>query len=180
MINLLPPQEQRELLLGNQKKLVVILGITVLIPLSCFALILLSINFSVLGEIPQEKIALQQIEKQYQTPDFLHFKDIIQENNKTVTALRSFYKDQIYMGSILKTVSLIPRPQNVYLTGLSLMRAENKKVKISISGFSKSREDLLSFQKNIQDVETIENLYFSPESWINPVDLNFNLTFEIS
>lgn len=187
MINLLPLKEKNELLAQDRKKMVVILGIILVVPLICFGLILLSLRFYILGEINLANIVFEQAKKQYQTADFLHFKDVIKENNKTVTSLQAFYKNQTYMSALLAMVSQIPHPESLYFTSLSLQKDtvapvanQPKKVKVIMSGFSKSRDDLLLFQKNIQSIPTIEKVYFTPESWINPVDLKFNLTFEIS
>ncbi len=180
MINLLPPKEKEELLLEKKNKLIIILGITILIPLVCLILILSSIRFHILGEVNSQKIILEQAKKKYQTADFLTFKDIIQKDNKILVQLKSFYKKETYFSKVLKIISDIQRPKNLYLTDLALSRDKNQKVKVVASGFSESRENLLFFQKNIEKYKEIENPYFSPESWINPQNITFYLTFEIS
>ncbi len=180
MINLLPPEIKKELILEKKRRLVAVLGVTMFVPFICLMLVLLSVKLYVSAEVDSQKTILEQTRKQYQTSDFLAFKDIIQKDNKTLSNLESFYKKEIYTSDILKMVSDIPRPENLYLTDLSLNRDDNQKIKVTISGFSKSRDDLLVFQKNIQGVTQIKNLSFSPESWVNPVNVKFNLVFEVS
>lgn len=180
MINLLPPEEKIKLLLEKRKKLIIILGMIVLIPLFCLILILLSVKFYILGEVDSKKIILEQAEKEYQTPAFLTFKDIIQKNNKILVELESFYKKETYFSKALKIISNITRPKNLYLTNMSLDKNENYKIKVAASGFSKTREDLLIFQKNINEIKEIKNVNFSPESWFNSQDVRFYLTFEIN
>lgn len=180
MINLLPPQEKEKLLMEVNKRITIILGIIVLIPLVSLVMVLLSIKFYILGEINSNKLVLQQAQAQYQTSSFLEFKGIIQKSNTTLVNLRSFYKKEVYVSQILKIISGISRPEDLYVTTLLLDRTENQKIKATISGFSKSRDDLITFQKNIQQDKRIENIYFSPESWVEAQNVKFYLTFEIS
>ena len=180
MINILPPEEKEKLLFEEKTKLIIILGTTILIPLICLILLLLSIRLHVLGEENFQAINLEQAKKKYQTPDFLTFKDIIQKNNTIVVQLASFYKKEVYFTKALKIISSISRPQKLYLTNISLTRTENQKISVTASGFSESREDLLAFQKSIEENKEIQKIYFSPESWINSKNVTFHLTFEIS
>jgi hypothetical protein len=78
----------------------------------------------------------------------------------------------------LKIISQIQRPAGLYFTDLSLERQDSK-IKVIISGFSKDRESVLTFKQNIESESKINNLSFSQESWIKPIDVNFHLTFEI-
>jgi len=178
MINLLPPEEKTKLLLENRKKMIIVLGITIIIPLFCLILVLLSVRFYILGEVNSKKIMLDQARKEYQTPDFLHFKEIIQKNNHTLTNLHSFYQKEVSVSQALYLVSSISRPENLYFTNMLLAKDSEQKIKITASGFSKSRADLLLFQKSINENSRIKNTTFSPESWVSPKDINFNVTFE--
>lgn len=179
MINLLPPKEKEKLSSKKKEKLIAILGITVLVSLVCLILILSSIKSYVVAEAASQKIILEQAEKKYQTPNFLNLESIIQKYNGILVQLRTFYEQKIYSSQALKIISNIQRPEGLYLTELSLSRDENKKIKVTAAGISDSRENLLLFKKNIEEAQKIENSYFSPESWINPKDINFNLTFDV-
>lgn len=180
MINLLPPEEKEKLFLKKKEKLITIIGITIVVSLVCLILILSSIKSYIDAEATSQKIIFQQTEKKYQTPDSTNFKNIIQKYNKIVIQLKNFYNQKEYFNQSLKIVSGIQRPEGVYLTGLSLNRDENKKIKAIATGVSDSRENLLLFKKNIEENTKIKNSYFSPETWINPENINFSLTFEIS
>jgi len=180
MTNLLPLEEKKELFLKNKERLAIILGITASVSLVCLFLILSSINFYILTEIVFQKNILEQTEEKYKTPVFLNFKNAIQKYNIVFVQLNSFYEKEIYFSQILKIISNIQRPESLYLSDLSLIRdSENKKIKITTSGFSASRENLLIFKKNIEENQEIKNPYFSPESWTNPKNVKFYLTFEI-
>lgn len=179
MINLLPPEEKAQLLAEKRKKLIVILGITIIIPLLCLILILLSIRFYILAEVNSQKIILEQAKKEYQTPEFLSFRDIIQKNNSMLAKIEPFYKKEAYFTEVLKIISGIKRPKNFYLTDLSIMKNKDQKIKATAFGVSQTRDDLLFFQKNIEQDSRIQNALFSPESWVNPENVRFNVTFEI-
>lgn len=180
MTNLLPPKEIEKLSLEQNKRLVIVLGSIVLIFLICLILVLSSINFYISGETNYQKYLLEQTEKQYQGTDFLDFKNVIQKYNKILIQLKVFYGEKIYFNDILKTISGIEKPEGLYLTDLSLNRGETNKIKVIVAGFSDTRENLLIFKKNIEREGKIKNPNFSSESWVNPKNINFYLTFEVS
>lgn len=179
MINLLPLEEKQKLLLFKKEKLAAIWGIVVLVFLICLTLVLLSIKFYILSETDYQKNILAQNEQQNQIPDFANLNGIIQKYNATLAQLDSFYKKEIYFNQALKIITDVPSPEGLYLTNFSLDRDEKGIVKASVSGVSDTRDNLLIFQKNIEQDQEIKNPYFSPESWINPKNVNFSLTFEI-
>jgi hypothetical protein len=179
MINLLPPEEKQKLLLENRGKLTTTLGIIVLVSLVCLTLILLSIEFYILAETNNQKNILEQAKKENQTPDFNNFSNIIKKYNGILVQLNSFYKGEIYFSQVLKIISGVQKPAGLYLTDFSLNRQKSGIVQVSVSGVSDTRDNLLVFQKNIEQDAEITNPYFLPESWISPKNVNFSLTLEI-
>ncbi len=177
MINLLPPKEKEELVLEIKKNLAITLGGIFLVFLICLILVLMSIRFYILGEIASRSIILNQSEKIYQTPDFILYKTAVQNYNKDFEQILNFYKNQTFFSSALEVVSEIPRPRGLYFTGLSVKRNKDK-LSASVSGFAKSREDLLNFKSSIEKAKQISNVYFLPQSWIKPTNINFSLTFD--
>ena len=182
MINLLPPKEKEELSLEGNKKLVIVLGNLVLISLVCLILILFSLKFYILKEISYQKIVLDNTEKKYQASNFLSFKEIIQKYNANLVKIDNFYKKEIKVSDILKTILEVPRPEGLYFENISVENnkngTENKKTKVTISGISKTRDNLLIFKENIENSKTIENVYFPPSNWVKNKDINFYLTLE--
>lgn len=179
MINLLPPEEKELLELKRIKNLVIFLCGIILISQVCLMLILLSVKFSALIKISFQKYVLEQAEKDYQPQDTLGAKDIIKKYNQIMPQMLSFYQKKIYLSDILAAVSEIQKPNGLYFTNISLDGEKYEdRVKVKISGVSGSRDGLLSFKKNIEERNEIKNVSFSPESWINPENINFNLTFD--
>lgn len=179
MINLLPPEIKEELLLEKKTKVFVILGITILVPLTCFILILSAITFDLWGENNSQSATLQSARQQYQTADFLQTKDAIQKDNKTLSQLSSFYQKETYASDVLHLLSGALLPNNLYLTDLSIDRNTGTGIKVTAAGFSDSRDTLLLFQKNLQANPTILHPSFSPDSWIEAEHPKFNVTFQI-
>ncbi len=179
MINLLPPEEKHKLMSKKKERLTTILGIVFLIFLICLTLVLLSIKFYILTATDYQKDTLRENEQKSQAADFMNFKNIIQKYNSTLVQLDSFYKKEIYFSQALKTITAVPKPAGLDLLNFSLSRDISGKIKVSVSGFSDTRNDLLVFKTNIEENQKIKNFYFSPDSWINPENANFSLTFEI-
>jgi len=181
MINLLPPLEKEELLIKKNERLIVVLGSMFLIPTICLVLVLFSLKFYILGEVVSQSTILENIEKKYQTPDFLSSKELVQKYNLTLIKADDFYKKQIYLSDALKSISEIQRPEGLYLTNINIKRIkDNGKFNVAISGMSDTRDNLLIFKDNLENNKKIENIYFSPDYLTRPFDINFNLTFEIN
>lgn len=176
-MNLLPPQEQRELFFGEKKRLIIILGIVISASLVSLILILFSINIFINGEVESQKFTLEQARKEYDASNSKNLKEIVQKYNKILTQIDNFYEKKIYLTDILEEISKIERPEGLYLTNISLNRdKKDNKVVVAITGFSKTRENLLSFKDGME--KDFENISFSSSSWTSPIDIDFNLTFE--
>ncbi len=180
MINLLPPKEKEERALERIKKLEVILETAVLVAVICLILILLSVDFYILGESVSRKFILEQAENQYKTQDFLKYKNILQTYNKNIVRVDYFYKNEKPFGAVIKEILEIERPAGVYFYSISLSRNESaNKIEVNISGNSNTRDNLIIFKGNVEKEESVKNSNFSPESWLSPSAINFNLTFGI-
>jgi len=184
MINLLPPKEKEELLLQRNKKLVMVLGNTVLVVLVCLILILLSLKFYILSEISYQKSNLDIAEKNYQMPTNLSVKDMIVGYNESLKKVDDFYKKEIYMSDAIKDILSVPRSGAIYFKEITINRSNaNKispeKIKVSLYGVSNTRNDLIVYKNNIESNKKIKNVYFPPDSWVKNKDVNFYLDFEV-
>lgn len=60
--------------------------------------------------------------------------------------------------------------------------ADNIKIQtigqIQLSGWAKSRQELFNFKKALEDEKNFKEVYFSPDSWVKPTDINFSLNFQ--
>ena len=181
MINLLPPEEKEESRSQQIKKLIIILGSAIIIIIICLIFILFSVNYYILGVAVPQKFILGQAKNQHTTDEFLKYKNILQDYNKSIAKIQSFYKDGLQFHTALYDILNVERPAGMYFSSLSLGRKEKSdNIEVKISGTVNTRDNLLVFKKNIEGDGKIKNFSFSPESWINPTNISFYLTFEIN
>lgn len=177
MINLLPPNEKKELFLEKKRRLFVALGAVVIISLFSLILILFSVKTYIKGQIEDQGFFLEQTKKEHEKSDIKDFQEIIKKYNKTLTGLKKFYGEKVYWNEILERVSKIERA-GIYFTNLSCNKEEKaNEIKVTVTGFSNTRENLSSFKENLEKEKSFTNIYFSPVSWTKSVDVDFYLTF---
>jgi len=188
MINLLPPEEkialkQREL----KQKTLMITGCIV------FFFVLLGATIFSISLLINQKTANLKLEYQKQvkllaSPDFLSFKETVINTNQKLAEIKTFYQKQIYFASLLENLAELT-PPSIYFTNVSFKKIyvpEDKKkknperyiVEVRIAGKAKTREDLLSFKKQLEKQGDFKEIYLSPSSWIEPEKTGFSLMFK--
>ncbi len=180
IINLLPQQEKERLRLEKRKRLINILEVIALISFGCMVLVLLSVKFYILGDAVLQKTILAEAQKKYQTADFIKTRDEIKNYNNKFQILRSFYNNEVYFSSILSELSLVERPDGIYLTNIYLSWKDPNTVEGNVSGFSSTRDSLLSYKAKLEENPNIKKVSFSQKSWVKSKDIDFYFTFEIA
>jgi len=175
MINILPQRENEIIQSEENKKIILIFEILIIIFFVCLIFILVSIEIYISGRVEAEKIILEQEKAEFEKSGIKDFSEKINLANKTFSDLNSFYKNQIKSTEIFYEISQTI-PEDIYLTSFSYQKEPSR---ISLFGFSKSREALLQFKKSLEQKENFEDIYFPPSTWINSKDINFNLNFKI-
>ncbi len=175
MINLLPPSYKKEILQEQNWKLTLILGLLFLIFSVSLILVLFSIRIYIQGEAESLKVSADLGEKSLQESGTLDFREKIESANQKILKLESFYKNQdntlIFLENIFKLI-----PENIYLTSLFWQKSASQ---VSLTGFSPSREALFELKKNLEERKEFSDISFPPSNWINPVDIDFQVTFKI-
>jgi len=174
MINLLPPENKKELLAQSNKHLVAVLIFIIIIALICFVLVLIYIKFYLLSEISlyknqiQEKnniLSSEKLEKQINT------------YNNSFKEIKNFYEKNISFTEMIKYFLQSEMPVGVRLNSLSADIKEGN-IEVSIYGFSDTRDNLIKFKDNLMNNKYIKSPYFSPESWTKNKSINFYLKFQ--
>jgi len=178
MINLLPPEEKKEILIKKKLKLVLIFELGLLLFLISALFIAFSIAIYLNGEINSEKIAVFQKEEDIDLTTIADFQKEIEALNNKIKNVESFYNEQTYLIPILEKVSEKLSGRS-YLNNFSFTKS-SKTLKINLSGFIPTRDDLLAFKRNIESDKDFENVNFPPGNWISPTDIEFFLSFELS
>jgi len=175
MINLLPPEEKKELIWEEKKKLSLILGILILVFLISLILVLSSIKIYISSQVEVQKFILSQEEKKFKESEAKTFQEKLEFLNQELTNLNSFYQNQIDLIEIFEKVSNYI-PSGVYLNSFSFTADTSQ---ISLTGFSPTREILLEFKKNLETEKKFKEVYFPPTSWLEPTNINFAVNFKI-
>jgi len=175
MINLLPEEGKKILRTEERWKLSLILEILVLIFLFCLILILFSIEISTSARVQSQKVLIEIEEKEINTSEIQNLRKKIVSINQNLSKLDSFYQNQINLTGILEKISKTLLPK-MYLTNLSYQR---ETFKVSLSGFSPTRESLFEFKKNLEREEEFKEIYFPPQNWVKPTDIDFSVTLKI-
>jgi len=174
MINLLPEKEKKELESGKGRKIILVLGIFCLFFLVCLILFLFLFRIYFFSQINSQKEALFDKEKELSIPEFQEFKQTIKETNQKLVKVKSFYQNQILITPILKELSELVPPK-VYFTRLFIQKPEI----FENWGYAESRENLFLFQKALRENDDFKEVDVSLQSWLEPTDVDFNLTIEI-
>lgn len=176
MIDLLPAQQKEELREEEKLKLVLILGIVFISFLLSIALILFLIKNYISEGLEIQKILLEEKEKIISLEKGLEKE--IKDSNLFLSNLNSFYQERLDITKILEKLSLT-LPPKTYLTNFNFLTQKEGLAQISLYGFCPSRELLLSFKENLEKVEEFGDVFFPPENWVKPTDINFNLSFKL-
>jgi len=191
MINLLPKEDKKILLIERNKKITVILCFLLLFFIICLILIFFSIKIYVNGQINTEKTFLAENEKQLFQSELKGLEDKIKIANDSFKKLDYFYSKNIYFSEVLEKISDI-LPEVFYITNISMklnveeIKEEPKnlegtvrierKVSINLSGFASTREELLLFKENIEKL--FKNVVFPPSNLVSKKNINFYITFD--
>ncbi len=198
-INLLPEQEKRELKRKENWKKIFLILVFILIFLLLLVLILFSLKIYIASKIETLQELFLKKEKEFQEKHLQNFEKEIEEINENLFKIKQFGEKQILITPVLEKVSSLI-PNSIYLTNFSFRKIfqeekrkeeekeenENEKEKIKIlaevqiSGWANNREDLFYFRKAIKKEKGIQEIYFSPSSWVKPKDINFSLSFKIN
>ena len=182
MINLLSDQQKEELLGQERLRLILILGILFLSFLFSLALILLLVKNYFLWDLEAQKITLE--EKEMLASQDKELEEEIIESNSLLSSLDLFYRKKYdltqTLEKIYKTFPLGTYLTNFNFTTVGQRKGEGEIVKISLSGLCPSRELLLLLKENLEKEESFSGVYFSPKSWVEPVNTNFDVIFNLN
>ena len=177
MINLLPPEEKKEILVKKKLKLVLIFELGILLFLISALFIVFSIAIYLNGEITSEKITVSQREEDIDLTTIANFQKEIEALNEKIKNVESHYNQQVYLTPVLEKV-FEKLPSQSYLNNFSFTKS-SKTLKINLSGFIPTRDDLLAFKRNIESDKDFKSVSFPPGNWVSPTDIEFFLSFEL-
>ncbi|KKU57551.1 MAG: hypothetical protein UX81_C0033G0007 [Parcubacteria group bacterium GW2011_GWA2_47_12] len=170
MINLLPPQQKKELLQEQRYKLFLIFGVLAVVFLIALSLSFFAIKINISSESRSEKAVI--------SPQIQDNEAKIIEINKNLRNAEFFYEKKPdftkMMGEIFKII-----PPKISLTSLSLdFSKKTEDFSASLRGFSPDREYLSQFKKNLESNASFKDVNFPPSTWVKPRDIEFSISFK--
>lgn len=180
MINLLPPENKKELRREENFKTTIIVGILVMVSLVCFSLILLSIKEFIAGEIKVQQILTSQKEAELATPQMQVLQENLTSFNKELSDLKSFYEKQFSYSLALERISSAI-PSGIYLTNLSLSPSpKERQFSCNISGFSPDRDKLIELKERLEKESYFKEVVFPTTNWVKAADISFTASFKLN
>ena len=156
MINLLPPEQKKELAVQEKKKITVILGLVILFSIICLIIILASLELYLSIQVDSQKSALESIKKQEGKSESQAVQEQVKDSNKKITRINDFYKDRVILVKVFEEL-IRTIPGGIYLTDLSYSK---KSSQIILAGSSPSLDVFDQFHENLKNKEIFENIDF--------------------
>lgn len=183
MLNLLPPQQKKELLEEENWKLTLILMTVFTFFLTALFFVLLLINIIILSNLEIQRINLSQ---QGKTPDNLQAQILekdLADFNQTISGLDIFYQNQFVITDTIAQISKLLLSSDLYLTDFSFVSFASQQKEfigqISLSGFASKRNSLMNFKKELEKIENFQEINFPSSNWIRPININFTVNLKI-
>lgn len=175
-VNLLPFPEKRRIF--HQKLLNLILNFELLF---LIFLIFLNFNLFLFEKYLKKEIEIKRIEVEKIKKELFLLRDTtnkMKELTNLTTKALSFYQDQRFGFEILNEI-INTLPEGISFSAIEISYPKTDYFLISISGRAKSRETLISFKKNLEQKKDFFEIFFTPESWLKPQNLEFFLSLKI-
>lgn len=177
LINLLPKVRQQELvyeaLLG---RLIFVIWISVF----SFAIVFATQYAAKLylqKELQLVQLEVETVTKQNNKQDNAEIKNAIQQINNQILDYKNLIETSPKWSKVLKAFVKLP-PEGIRVNSFSIDELTKR---LSISGFSPTRELVLEFYKNIEaDSKNFSGLEKYLENISKPTDINFHMVFNIN
>lgn len=180
MINLLPPSQQEELRQYRAMKITMVLGLIGTVFLVALALVLLTLNIHLGGEVEYRGSVLEAKKGKSRTSQIDSIQEEFSNYNKKITKLHNFYNRQNHPSKFFEELNSV-LPSSVYLTSLSYneMQKGDYRVRVKLSGYCPSREMLLELRNRIDEKPEWKELELPASNWMKPTDINFRINFKV-
>jgi hypothetical protein len=172
MINLLPPEQIKELKEEENFKILFNIFLLFLLFTLYLFLILLSVKFYLSGLLNSQKILLEREEKILD----LEKENEIKKYNEILSKIEKFYQKRTLL--FPKAEDFFKKiPKSIYLKELETKIDKKGEISFFVSGFSKSRESLLNLIKTLK--ENYKEVSFPQEILLKESEIDFSIGFKI-
>src|SRR3989344_6406742 len=171
MLNFISPEQRETLKNEGQSKLILISGIVIFAVLVSVFLVFYSMKIILASRLEVQKINLSKKEGESEIAAIKKLEKRIDYYNLQFSQIDSFYRNQAKPTEILEKIAST-MPEGVNLTDFNF--SQNK---ISLSGFSLTRDKLLEFKENLEKDEDIEKINFPSSNLLERENVSFTVSF---
>lgn len=176
MINLLPPQQKKELLERKNQKMIIILGFLLSLFFLSLILGLLSTKFYLSGQNLFQKTVSDITRRELENEKNQEIKEEILGLNKALARLSSFYQENIRLTDVLEKI-ILGLPEGLYLDTFSYQKDN---LSLQLTGMAQTRENLILFKNNLEEEPRFSEISFPPSNWVKAKDIDFFVNLKYS
>lgn len=185
MINLLPPSFKTELSKEEFIRLICILLLLLFLFLLSLSLLLASLRIYLGGEIKTTEAELL-FQKEAFGEDGT--REAITTLNKDIRNAVRFYRGQAGLSVVFSNIEK-DLPDTMSLDSVTYTPSSEVTVKevvetipakLTLSGFSPTREILFAFKENLEQDTLFEKVSFPPSNWVNARNITFSAIIELA
>ena len=183
MINLIAPKEKEKLLMERITRMIIVLWFLLFFFIICLVLVFSAVRIYAKSQLGTQQSFTSSAKEEEKIEKIEQAKNKAELINSNLEKLDSFYKDKVYLSSLIEKISRT-LPESLYLNDFSIMfvkkpNEEDYAMKVSLQGFALLREDLLELKGNLELEEDFVNVSFPASNWVKKVDIDFSVSFEI-
>lgn len=176
-LNLLPPQEKKELELAEIGHWFISFFGLILVILMIFSLLLFSTYayLSILVKAQNELIAIEQSNVEI-VGQVKQIEEKIKQTNQNLSQIYHLQKDFVCWSPILEELARTV-PQGIYLTNFSYQALTNQ---VNLNGRAETREQLLIFQQTLKENPQFIELEAPLSNLLKQRDIDFSFSFKLT
>lgn len=171
MLNLLPPQQKKELRLDLLSQVIISTAIAVIFMILILALLLLVAQsfLNINSEEIERELVLWQSRAEIRELESLEKK--VRELNRELIFLDGLQKEQVRFSLFLENLAK-DVPAGIRFDDISV-----KESNVSIKGYALTRDILLTFKNTLESASYVSNFDFPLSNLVKTTDIDFILSF---
>lgn len=177
-LNLLPPKEKRELRFETNRRFAMFAGVSGLMVLSIFAILLFSTKLYIDIQLEPLEGAIHEERERAEAKRTEEIEKEIQKAREQISHIAAIQQGIFYWSSILKEISRFPL-EGIIFSSIALGESGAEK-NVKIVGYAEDRDHaLLGLEEAIKSHPRFYDLDSPSSNWIKERDINFVFSFKI-
>lgn len=174
VLNLLPPEEKKNILSDRLNRKITFLGINFIFLLMILIFLLTAIFFAANIKLKTTQNNLKIAQNNLKIEKFQNLQLTIKKINDEIDSLDKIQTNYRYYSEFLKNITAI-MPLDIFIKKISI----DNQNKVILEGFSQNRDSILSLQGNLNKTNNFEKIDNPLTNLIKPINIDFQLSFSI-